>query len=329
MRERLTKLRKVSIICLIVTLFISINTVNSAGKIKSIKTNPVKLILCYEWDYMKVVCQSIDSNLTDKNFAYSNAAINTMIISADAIYGDLPPNERPILVIPNGKFLTGVQYASLYPRVNIMMCYLNGSLMTSSYNPNDTVPPNLMFIAGGNVLNDWTNGSRFDFIDSTDIQYVESDLTPRYNYTISNIVKNSNGTATIYNPTITAHTRVGWLVWLNINTFGISNSSRIAATRYSVQSINTGLGYIVVNNAERLPAQFIGGSIKVHWLSGSVTAAAVKISQIREGRNCSFNEAILCARMTASNNGARNDMDGYGHLNVQAAIDYSLSASLQ
>ncbi|MEO8210729.1 MAG: hypothetical protein ABI840_09205, partial [bacterium] len=128
-------MKKVSILCLIVTLFISINTVNSESKIKRIDTNPVKLILCWEWNYMKVVCQSIDSSLTDENFAYSYAGINTMIISADAMFGNLPQNKRPILVIPNGSFLAGVYYAKLYPRVNIMMCYLNGSLMNSSFNP--------------------------------------------------------------------------------------------------------------------------------------------------------------------------------------------------
>ncbi|MEP7146279.1 MAG: hypothetical protein ABI792_04670 [bacterium] len=314
---------------MIVTLFISVNTVNSANNIeglKNVSTNPVKLILCWEWSYMKVVCQSIDSNLTDENFAYSYAGINTMIISADAMYGALPPNERPILVIPNGSFLAGICYANLYPNVNIVMCYLKGSTMSSSYSPDDTLPANLMYIAGGNVLNDWTSGSRFDFIDSTVIQYVESDLTPRYQYPISNIIKNRDGTAKIYNPIITLQTRMGWLVWLNISIPGISQNEP-ATTRSMVLSVHPDSGYIVVNNAERFPDEFIGGSLKVHWLSGSVTAAAVKISQIMEGRNCSFYEAKLCARMTASNNGVRNNKSGYGHINVGAAIVYKLTAS--
>lgn len=324
-------MKNVSLLCLIVMIFIGTDTVNSTNKVKSISpdsTNSVKLILGWEGNYMRIVSKSIDSNLTDENFAYSNAGINTMIISTDAQYGNLPPKKRPILVIPNGNFLTGVYYAKLYPRVNILMCYLNGSIMSSYYSPNDSVPSNLMFIAGGNMLNDWTTGSQFDFIDSTDIQYLGSDLTPRYNYRISNFKKNRDGTAKVYNQTITAQTRVGWQVWLNINTSGISNI-RSAAIRSRVLSINADSGYIVINNMDKFPNKFISGSIKVNWLSGSVTAAAVKISRIMEERHCSFYEATLCARMTASNNGVRNDMNGYGHINVQAAIDHRLSASLQ
>ena len=328
MREGFEKMKKVSILCIIVTLFISVNTVNSAGKgsIKTNSTDPVKLILCWEWSYMKAVCQSVDSRLTDEMFAYSYAGINTMIIAADSEYGDLPENERPIIVIPNGSYLAGIHYAKLYPRVNILMCYLKGSIMSSFYSPNDTLPPNLMYIAGGNVKNDWTSGSHFDFIDSTDIQYVESDLTPRFDYPISNIINNGDGTAKIYNPVITIQTRVGWLVWLNINNSGSPNSGPIV-TRSRVLSLNSDSGYIVVNNAESFPAEFTGGSLKVHWLSGAVTAAAVKISQIKEGRNCSFYEAKLCARMTASNNGRRDDRYGYGHINIQAAINYKLTGS--
>ncbi|MEO8446518.1 MAG: hypothetical protein ABI528_03435 [bacterium] len=316
-------MRKVSILCLMIMILISINTVNSASNIKRIDPNPVKLILCWEWNYMKVVCQSIDSTLTDENFAYSNAGINTMIISTDAAFGNLPPNERPILVIPNGSFLSGVHFAKLYPRVNIMMCYLSGSRMNSSFNPIDSIPSNLMFIAGGNELNDWTTGSGFDFIDSSDIQYVESDLSPRNQYRITNIVKKSDGTVKIYNPIIPAQTKVGWYVWLNINTF-VRATKKIRA---NVVAINTDSGYIVVNNVKRISDNSTIGSIKVHWLSGSVTSAAAKISQIMKGRQCSFYEAKLCARMTASNSGVRDDTNGYGHLNVQAAINYELDAS--
>lgn len=50
---------------------------------------------------------------------------------------------------------------------------------------------------------------------------------------------------------------------------------------------------------------------------------AGKLLKIKEERDCDWWEARYCARMTASNNGTWDKFNGYGKIDVTAAINYS------
>lgn len=281
------------------------------------------IIALYESPYLKAVAKSVYPGLDDDNFeAWDDlhAPIRPIFNSISERYKNLPAEEWPIIVMPTANFQAiNNLLNNEYPEpngLNIVIPYISfaTTYMPNTYNSNSTYK--VALVAGGFDLNDWTKGNKFDFIDSSEIQYVNPE--PKTQYPISAITSTATST-TIYNGTLPYHVRVGWLVWLNL----MGSTSQVYQ-RYNVSSVSTSGGYIVVNSPINI-GTLTSGTAQVNYLSGVTAVVATKLKQIMIGANCSFNEAIEYARATASNNGVRNNETGYGRINVTAAIKYGLT----
>lgn len=66
-----------------------------------------------------------------------------------------------------------------------------------------------------------------------------------------------------------------------------------------------------------------GGKIKIYYQSYSHAFIAGKLAYIKDHLNCSWWEARYRMRMTASNNGAYSEFDGFGKPDILAAIGFS------
>ena len=280
------------------------------------------IIAMYESAYLKAVAKSVYPGLTDDNFeSWDNfhGPIRPIFNSISERYKNLPAQQWPIIVMPTANFeAINNLIKNEYPEpngLNIVIPYVSfaTSDMPNTYNTVATFK--VALVAGGFDLNDWTKGNKFDFIDSSEIQYVNPE--PKTQYPITAITPNATSTV-IYNSTLPYHVRVGWLVWLNLK-----GSTGQVYQRYNITSVSTTGGYITVNSRINI-GNLISGTAQVNYLSGVTAVVATKLKQIMIGANCSFNEAIEYAKATASNNGVRNNETGYGRINVPDAIKYGL-----
>ncbi len=285
---------------------------------QQLKAAETKFILIFEPDYLKVVCKSVNPNLTDENFEVWPPGTNLleMVASVNQRFGKLPPSQRPIILLPTDSWFFSVYYGAQYPNVNFVHPYKVGNDMPNFFDYFDSIPSNVCLVTAGNKSSDWTWGNAITFIDSSNIQYTDEGNNPIYHYKITSVIKNNDSSTRIYSPGIVNHVKVGWLIYTHI----VDIHNQTSVVRSKVIEINNTLGYITINRLLDEVEHFFYGHITVYYLSPVTGIVGAKIKMIMETSNVSFARAVNAGKITGSNQGIRNDSSGNGYLNVNKAI---------
>ncbi len=291
-----------------------------------------------EYSYCSNLCKYIDPTLTDANIEVIWANDFTEFLS---IYRNKykRQNYNPIVVSPTPS--ASSLYRAQLENSDIPMClpyiglnpggggYQNPYPTLSNNTPYSGISPIVSTSGGESGDTDWLYGDGLEFVESSG-GYISPVYFNGDNYPLSLIdAVQQDGIYTRFRLTqqynLITYLPTGWRVHIS----GVTGFSNNPNGTFIIQKA-TNAGYLwpimafgVTHNLGSGSYDVGTGICKQNYLSGSCSIVATKLSMIMRGRQCSFKEARMVARITGSQNNVWTQNNGYGSINVANAIAYS------
>lgn len=274
-----------------------------------------------EYLYCRAVCKLTDNTLVDADFEKCNSSG-----LSDGMAQALGMSTVPLVLFP----YPGINaYGSViekmfinYPRVHCFVPFVKAygaypSLPEALAITPDRLPPGVTGCGGkdGAGTSDWNTGAGLMFVEEAPLMMVG--LTE---FVITNITDQGSGVARIYSTALSDLSAVNMRVHITGATGWANDPNGV----FSIASVVTGSDYITITHT--LGAGTFGGSptAKIHYTSGAISVICAKIRKIQAGRNdCSVWEAVYAAQQTGSNSGVFSVNNGYGKIDVAAAIAFA------
>lgn len=276
-----------------------------------------------EYTYCKAVCKLVDNTLVDANFQQVSS---TSIENAQAAALGLSP--VPLVIFPYPGIDTDSfkhpifdSYPNVCSFVPFAKNYGEGLGHYPSLPEALALSPSRLWpcVTGsggkdGDGTSDWNTGTGLQFVEEAPL--MNTGLTA---FTITNITDQGAGIARIY--FANAGDYCGVNIKLHIS--GATGWANNPNGKYSIVSVNSGSGYVTITHT--LGAGTFGGTplAKIHYMSGAISVICAKINKIMEGRSCGVWEAVYAAQETGSNAGVFSSNNGYGKIDVAAAIAFA------
>lgn len=288
----------------------------------------VKILICTnntsEYAYCKAVCKLVDNTLVDADFDRVNSnSLSSGTVAAAAL------SPIPLVLFPYAGIDTNSVKAAMfqnYPNVHCFVPFQHNYGEDFSAYPSLpaalALTPNRLFpgVTGsggkdGAGTSDWNTGAGLMFVEEAPLMTLG--VTE---FTITNITDQGAGVARIYSAALSDLCGPN----LKVHISGASGWANNPNGTFSIVSVNTGSDYITITHT--LGAGAFGGTpvAKIHYSSGAISVICAKIRKIQVGRgNCSVWEAVYAAQQTGSNAGVFSNNNGYGKIDVAAAIAFA------
>lgn len=275
--------------------------------------------------YCIAVAKAVDDELVDGDFIQYNSSDLNSIIAAGLAYTG---TNKPIIAYPyiyNGSYIS--KTFRQYPLIQLVSSWVyeiaSTNLPYQVPSPDFSKISPMVQVCGGLAgVSDWLKGTQLEFVEEAHIMYLNGS-TPVLTFPISNIVRNVNKARLTFS-VATPAVSFGYSIHIYNAGSGFQNNPN---GRRNIDAI--GSGYLDINFDVGTGTYNGSGTYAVlHYTSGSIAAVAAKLGRIMRkrsealGREVTFWEARYCARMTSSNP-TRDDVHGYGEIDVAAAIAYN------
>ena len=279
-----------------------------------------------EYDYIKNICKDVDPDLTDDDFIGSSFTNNQGVPNYSQYEDEVGSGFRPIIIFPYSEpEINLVNICNQYPDYYFIQPLFNYGIAVPSAKVLNPDRPSPMIIGSGGEGGEtgWMSGESLIFVESS-FQYDS--------YDISEIVDNEDGTARI------KCEGIGNLFWsFYVDSFELNIPVYIQGVT-GFENNPDGVYYPVADSYYTDPTtnwvditcnlgtgSYEGGAkAGFNFLSGAVAVIGAKLNKIRRVLNCTYAEAIAIAKATASNP-ERDDIHGYGSINVDDALSFDLA----
>jgi len=277
--------------------------------------------------YCKAVMKSVDGTLIDADFDLHNSDDQAATVAyAKTTYASY--TQKPFIVFPTILQKSSIDLAfDNYPDFPIFHPFVHNTIYTGNAPSSftyassltdypDKVPPLVTVNGGLSGLADWNTGAGLEFVEPAHIMYLNGS-TPVITFPVTSITNQGGGIARVNITNIGSYAGQNWVIHiagetgLQFHPNGLRNIYGPPSTNYFDIQFNVGTG----SSAGTITAT-------IEFTSGAVSAVAAKIHLIMRTRGCSFGEARMIARATASVP-ARDNTHGYGLIDVTAANAYT------
>lgn len=313
-----------------------IEVVNSTSTPLSLKNSskPIpEIITIWEHQYLNAVIKSIDPEIKEDNImSFPNGDFSAIYSYIRSLKNKgVADHELPIIICPDGRYsaFRPLMKADSNKILNFVMPYHTGAIAyPQNMNFLSTDTTTIASVSAGNISrftqqNEWVTGNMLDFLDSTDIQYLDNNK-PMKLFSIEHITTPSIMGIAMCKSLMSYYGYPGFPIRVSLKTSNGLDSLNFHKMR--IFQIYPNSDSMLCDPT--LPTIFNGGNGTAYCLyqSGAAGVVGAKLNLIRKilmtkGFPCTFQLARQFARQTASNP-IRNNQVGHGLIDISRSIEF-------